>query len=136
MFKSRIATLSILLFFVWKATGQGIKSSNNDPETIYDYEVVDWKPQFPGGDWQFVKFFNENMQMPPVTNELRQITKIWTRFVVEKDGSLTGLEFPQHTLLDKQVREFFAKMPKWETGMHKGKTVRVLYNFPILVHIE
>jgi outer membrane biosynthesis protein TonB len=59
--------------------------------------------------------------------------KVFVTFVVEKDGSLSGvtaMRAPSATLGAEGVRVVSAS-PKWIPGMQDGKKVRVQYTLPI-----
>lgn len=107
----------------------------SEDSSIHESEEVDRMPRFPGGDRGFSRFFDENFRLPDLTDSMRNIKKLTPRFVVETDGTITNLEFPEATVLDPAVRRLFEKMPKWEPGKHHGKFVRVRHTLSINISL-
>ena len=55
------------------------------------------------------------------------------RFIVERDGSISGVEIVRGVApdLDEQVVDAVASMPVFQPGTQRGKTVRVQFALPV-----
>ncbi|EJL61484.1 hypothetical protein [Flavobacterium sp. CF136] len=116
----------ILICFVQNIFSQDVISNNDDP--IYNRAGIDIKPEFPGGDNEFYKFFNTNFKNP---KECTKQCSFLVDFVVEKDGSLTNIKSLRELDYDIncEIIRVLNLSPKWIPGKHDGKTLRVLYSF-------
>lgn len=130
----RFYLLAFAMFLLCSKTNA--QGPNLTEEPVFDMDDVDRIPQFPGGDLEFIKFFNRNLQLPAASDSLFMVGKIMTEFVVETDGRITSLEFRKKTVLDNAVRQLFQKMPNWEPGKHRGTFVRVRCRLPIFIKID
>jgi len=61
-----------------------------------------------------------------------------TTFVVEKDGTLTGIRTTCHisAVLDEEARRLITGMPRWTPGYQDGEPVRVQFNLPTKFRLE
>ncbi|MBC7494934.1 MAG: energy transducer TonB [Flavobacterium sp.] len=121
----------ILLFSV--LSFQAIFSQNNETlnshETpIYDAVDVDKKPDFPGGIAMFYQYVGKNFIVP----EHEKPGKIYTKFVIEIDGSVTNIDVVRDEVGGKnEAIKLFKNCPKWIPGEKNGEKVRTRFAFPI-----
>lgn len=97
------------------------------------FNRVEVLPQFPGGLTGFAKFLKDNIHYPAADKEAKIQGRVFVQFVVEKDGSLSGLKVvrtPSETLAAEALR-VMATSPKWTAGMNKGVAVRTMLTVPI-----
>lgn len=97
------------------------------------YSVYDVAPQFPGGQDAMMKFLANNLIYPDIAKEENQQGTIYITFIVEKDGSLSGIKILRgvSAALDEEALRVVKKMPKWKPGKVAGQIVRCQYNLPI-----
>lgn len=93
--------------------------------------VVEDMPQFPGGNVS--KWIAKNVKYPMLAQENGIQGKVFVKFVIEKDGSITDVQVSRgvDALLDKEAIRVIKAMPKWKPGKQRGKAVRVSYTLPI-----
>jgi protein TonB len=89
-------------------------------------------PEFPGGKEALIRFLQKNLQQPNDFEEGQKVTVI-ASFVVDKDGSITGINITQHGRndLDNEVVRVIKKMPRWKPGLQNGRSVAVYYKVPV-----
>lgn len=89
-------------------------------------------PEFPGGKEALIRFLQKNLQQPNDFEEGEKVTVI-ASFVVDKDGSITGINITQHGRkdLDNEVVRVIKKMPHWKPGNQNGRSVAVYYKVPV-----
>ena len=114
------------------ASGKAIASTMEaEPEIIETPEIM---PEFPGGTAALLRFLGKNLQVPEDAPEPGQRVKVPVKFVVNKDGNLSDVEFLTRTdnVFRKEILRVVAKMPRWKPGSQHGKTVAVYYTIPII----
>lgn len=95
------------------------------------FTVVENVPVFPFGDVS--KWVNKNVKYPQVALENGVQGKVFTSFVIEKDGSVSKVVVTRGVdpLLDKEAIRVIQSMPKWQPGKQRGKAVRCSFNLLI-----
>ena len=106
-----------------------VKHQNND--TVY--QVVDQKPEFPGGMEAMMQYVVDNIKYPQDAINEGKSGRVFVSFVVEKDGSISNVKVMKGICesIDKEAVRVVSSMPRWYAGMHKGEPVRVSYTLPI-----
>ncbi|NDV60485.1 energy transducer TonB [Bacteroides sp. 519] len=113
---------------------QTIDSTYIESDTIV-YEIVEQMPEFPGGTACFMSYLSKNIKLSSISQEDVVHGRFIARFIVEKDGSITGVYVIRSLgVIDDEYLRVIREMPKWEPGMKDGKPVRVWYTLP--VHID
>lgn len=99
--------------------------------------VIEELPEFPGGMSEFVQWLTAALRYPPQARNKRQQGEVVVKFVVEKDGSITGLRFVKqtHTALDAEVLRVMRIMPKWKPGQDHGRPCRAVVAVPVVFAI-
>ena len=102
------------------------------------YEIVDQMPEFPGGEAEMHKFILKNIHCPQEAKEAVVSGKVFVKFIVEPDGSISTVEVLRGVGFgwDEEVVRVVNSMPKWKPGMQKGTPVRVSYMIPIHVDLN
>lgn len=92
-------------------------------EKIFD--EVDMVPEYPGGMKECFRFLAMNLRYPVKAIENHIEGNVAVRFVVEKDGSLSGMHVLQGAdpYLDAEALRVIGSMPKWNPGRVDGKPV-------------
>lgn len=75
----------------------------------------------------------KHIKYPAIAAENGIYGKVYVRFIVEKNGSVSNVEIVKGVdpSLDKEAIRVIESMPKWTPGKQRGKAVRVSYNMPI-----
>jgi len=97
----------------------------------------DVMPEFPGGLSALLKYLQKNLRMPKDNLEAGSIFSVKVRFIVDKDGEVTGISVLQSAGkdFDEEVMRVVKKMPKWKPGMQQGNRVAVYYNLPVTFQV-
>ena len=108
-------------------------------------DFVDEVPVFPGCEvvskseqkkcFQKMIFIhiNKTVCYPEIGQEMGIQGKVYMRFVIEKDGSITNIEVlrsPDRNL-EKEALRIINKLPKMTPGKQRGHPVRVPFSIPI-----
>lgn len=93
-------------------------------------------------DRALISFISEHVRYPALARENGVNGTAVIRFVVEKDGSLTGIEIvrdPGAGLgpeAERVVHLMANTGPKWAPGRQTGRAVRVQFNLPVRFKLE
>ena len=110
-------------------------AQSDDPVPFKD---VGEKPSFNGGDANdFSRWVCKNLVYPDAAKEAGISGRVTLKFVIETDGSVTGVEVLRgaDSVLDKEAVRVVSSSPKWTPGKIDGKPVRVAYVFPVLFNL-
>jgi protein TonB len=100
--------------------------------------IVELMPSFDGGEEAMYNWLNSNIKYPQVAKETGISGTVIVTFVVEKDGSISGVQ----VLKDigggcgEEAMRVVKAMPKWKVGKQNGVPVRVQFNLPIRFTLE
>jgi hypothetical protein len=113
------------------------------------YKEVEVMPEYPGGVKALYAFLGENIKYPDIAKKQMVSAKIFVKYIVEKDGSITNTEIIgvktevdkekyQEALnaMKKESMRVIHAMPKWTPGKVNGKPVRVEYALPIAYKLD
>jgi protein TonB len=90
-------------------------------------------PAFPGGEGEMMRFLARNVLYPELARESGITGTVILEFVVEKDGSITGIKVVRGIGggCDEAAVRAVKMMPKWAPGTQQGNPVRVLFHLPV-----
>jgi periplasmic protein TonB len=89
-------------------------------------------PEFPGGFAALKDFLSRNLYTPAQL-EIGDKKIVKARFIVDKDGSVSGVEIEVSggRAFDREVVRVCRKMPKWKPALQNGNPVAVSYILPV-----
>lgn len=94
---------------------------------------IERMPQFPGGDSELMKYLSENIRYPYMAAETETQGRVFVRFMVQRDGSISGIHILKslHPHCDKEVIRVISGMPKWIPARSLGRNVSVSFTLPV-----
>nr|WP_294932072.1 energy transducer TonB [uncultured Flavobacterium sp.] len=115
----------------FEEVGHGITPEADNP--VYSPSGLEVKPDFPGGMIAFDRFIEQNFKIPKENSGIKG--KIFVGFVVEKDGSLNDIKVFKDlgSGTGTEAIRVLKLSPKWNSGQHESKNVRVMYTIPIII---
>ncbi len=120
-----------------KATSPDKKSDNilsepSNPDKSA-YIVVEYMPQFPGGEKALMGFIRNNLKYPVIAQEKGITGSVVVNFLVSSTGKITMVKVDKSVdpSLDAEAIRVVEKMPDWKPGKQGGKPVEVNYSIPI-----
>ncbi len=135
----RIMIMIAMIFISGKSGAQnGHNKAEFKEKDIYVLAEVEKSPEFPGGMTEFYKFIGKNFKIPLEARKNNIEGKVYMRFVIEKDGSLsdvTTLKDLGYGIGNEAIR-VLKLSPKWTAATLQGKAVRVMYTLPIMVNTD
>jgi protein TonB len=126
----KIIVLLMLLYSIATFSQSNEKLEDN---TIYNTAGIDVKPEFPGGLEKLNALVNESYLKAGFESEIKG--KVYSIFVIEKDGSLSDVKILRKVdpLKAKALIQILQNLPKWNPGKQNGQIVRVLYTIPLVI---
>lgn len=109
-----------------------VEEEEMDDDEIY--QIVEEMPQFPGGETKLIEYIAKNIKYPQVARETGIQGRVFVGFVVEPDGSISNVKLLRGIGggCDEEAVRVIKSMPRWKSGKHRGKAVRVSYQIPVL----
>ncbi len=111
------------------------------PEPVDDnkvFDVVEQKPQFPGGEAALLKYVAEHLRYPAMAQENNIQGRVVVQFVVTKTGSVGEVKVVRgkDPDLDKEAVRVVKSLPKFVPGKMNGHSVNVWYTLPIQFKLQ
>lgn len=108
-------------------------TTEEEPEDGPVFFIVEEMPEFPGGEKALHQYLASTIQYPVIAQENGIQGRVYVKFVVNTDGSITDVEIARGVdpSLDKEALRVVKNMPKWKPGRQRNKPVRVSYTVPI-----
>jgi hypothetical protein len=122
--------LSIILFTVQFASAQANTTMVDDAP--YNYDDVEVRPEFPGGNTELMNFIGKNFKMPEYDGNGGTLK---VAFVIEIDGTVSNVKVVKDLGegTGAEAKRVISMSPRWSSGEFRGKKVRVLYELPIKI---
>jgi hypothetical protein len=116
----------------YKGAGSAQDTTNVSNDIVYNTAGIDVKPEFSGGMDAFYQFIGNNYKTPKVE---KLAGKVYVTFVIEKDGSLTGIKVLRDIGYGtgKEAIRVLELSPKWLPGEQNGQKVRCAFSLPISI---
>ena len=104
----------------------------------YSYSVLSENPKFPGGDAQLMTFLQRNIKYPDYERDNNIQGKVLLRFVVDSNGDVSDIQIIRHVSkgLDEEALRVVKHLPSFKPGIHRGQTVNVYFNLPIVYRLQ
>ncbi len=111
------------------------------PEPVDDnkvFDVVEQKPQFPGGEAALLKYVAEHIRYPAMAQENNIQGRVVVQFVVTKTGAVGEVKVVRgkDPDLDKEAVRVVKSLPKFVPGKMNGHAVNVWYTLPIQFKLQ
>ncbi len=101
---------------------------------VFEYDFVEVKPSFPGGNEAFLDYINKNRQYPADAYAQGIEGRVTCSFVVNADGNISNIRVIKgcHKSLNIEAMRLLAEMPSWQPGRHSTHCVpvRVVHSIP------
>ena len=110
-----------------------VKEPEPAPKEEEIFQAVEQQAEFPGGMPALMKWLGQNIRYPEAAQQNDVQGKVIVKFVVEKDGSVSGAQILKGVDkdLDKEALRVVSKMPKWQAGKNNGVSVRSYFTLPV-----
>ena len=135
---------ALLLMFGCKPAAEKTAVAEQEttvPQQANTDEICDMpeeSPEFAGGTEALYQYLAENIQYPEQAKTDGVQGRVMVRFVVEKDGSITGAEVLRGIGggCDEEALRVVNEMPNWTPGKQNGEAVRTQFNLPVVFKLQ
>lgn len=126
--KTLLAACCLICFF-----STAFSQTPNTVQQDSIFVAVDQQAEFTGGIKAMTDFLRVNISYPSKAKRKRIQGKVFVKFIVEKNGTLTDIEVLKGTdpLLDQEALRVVSVSPAWIPAQHKGEIVRSQFILPI-----
>ena len=109
-----------------------------EPREDICWDVVEEMPVFPGGTEALFDFLANNVQYPPMAEDVCIQGRVIITLVIDKDGSVTEPQVVKSLdpAFDQEALRVVKRMPKWTPGKQNGKAAKVKYTLPVTFRLE
>ncbi len=101
---------------------------------VFEYDFVQEKPSFPGGDSKLIGFINDTRCYPADAYKKGVQGRVTCAFIVNADGSVSDIKVLKgvEPSLNREALRIFSLMPEWIPGKIDGRPVpvRVIRSIP------
>lgn len=101
---------------------------------VFEYDYVEVKPSFPGGNEALLDYINKNRHYPADAYEQGIEGRVTCSFVVNADGNISHIRVIKgsHKSLNIEAMRLLAEMPTWHPGRQASHCVpvRVVHCIP------
>jgi len=106
--------------------------------TEIDYFPYMAMPEYKGGEKAILDYISRKLKYPVEMQRKHIQGKVIVRFVVRKDGSVSGVEVVKgvERELDEEAIRVVSSLPSFTPGMQDGENVSVWYTLPITFKLE
>jgi TonB family protein len=136
-----LTALAASLFIIF-ACSEELDSNSEDVQTNQSdgevFEVVEEQPQPIGGTDAFYKYIGSEIRYPLQARRMGIEGKVFVTFVVEKDGTLSGVKAVKGigAGCDDEAVRVVQNAPGFTPGTQRGKPVRVQMTLPVLFKLN
>lgn len=102
------------------------------------YVKSELMPTFPGGNSALIRYLQKRLHFEYEGLQAGTRIEIRCRFVVDKEGKVTGIEIVKsggQVVLDDEVLRVVRQMPQWAPGQQNGHPVNVYFTLPVVVEV-
>lgn len=119
--------------YIPKAAPPPPKKKPDDTGEQEPFEAVENEPTYPGGEDDRKRFIIKHLVYPPLDIENQKQGKVYVKFVVNTDGSLSRVHAVKSFSDDAAAEAVrVTKMMKWNPGSQRGKKVPVWVVMPVV----
>ena len=113
---------------------QEVVKDEGDGNKILNF--VEQQAEYPGGQEAFRKFLEKNLRYPPTASRMGLEGKVFVKFVVEPDGTISGADVLKgfDAACDREALRVIKLVPRWKPGKQGGRAVRS--NFTQVVYFK
>jgi TonB family protein len=114
------------------STVRSTTSSASAADHVFTF--VEQMPAFPGGKAALRRYLRNHIRYPDKAREQGIQGTVITHFIVNPDGSLSGIETTGPEKgggLEEEAIRVISQMPSWHPAIQNGRKVSVAYSLPI-----
>lgn len=106
--------------------------------TTYTYQLVDEMAEPMNGMQTFYNYVGMNMRYPTKARRNGIEGRVFTEFIVEKDGSISHIKVIRGIGggCDEEAIRVIGSSPRWKPGLQRGRPVRTRFNLALIFKLS
>lgn len=102
------------------------------------FVVVEYMPEYPGGNAALMRFISKNLKYPVAAREMGLQGRVYVRFVISAKGKVSQVSVIRGVdpLLDEEAVKVVKKLTGWKAGRQRNKAVPVWFTLPIMFKLK
>jgi periplasmic protein TonB len=115
------------------------KTTAMKPDKSGVYEMTEVRPSYPGGQTAMEDYITNHIEYPQTAVDGNKEGTVNVQFIVDENGNVSNAKVIGNKVgdgLDEEAVRVISKMPKWEPGKVKGKTVKTRLTLPVTYKLE
>jgi protein TonB len=115
------------------------KTTGMKPDNSGVYEMTEVRPSYPGGQTALEDYITNHIEYPQTAVDDNKEGTVNVQFIVDENGNVSNAKVIGNQVgdgLDEEAVRVISKMPKWEPGKVKGKTVKTRLTLPVTYKLE
>jgi periplasmic protein TonB len=127
-------SISLFVFFCFTlALFAQNKTQQATDDEIFDNKNVDTSAEFKGGKDTLRTWLRDNKEYPQKAIKKRIQGNVIVIIAIDENGKVIDyyIESDTDKLLNKEALRVVSKLPNFSPAIHKGKKVKVYFEFPI-----
>ena len=95
-------------------------------------------PEYIGGMDSLMSYLSSNILYPKKAQKAEIEGRVFIRFIVEKDGTITNAELLKGVdeSMDNEALRVIKNMPNWFPGKNNGRVVRTKFVIPVRFQLK
>jgi periplasmic protein TonB len=120
-----VKKITILVSLLLSQLGNAQMAMNYSEAPMFDYNVIDVQPQYPGGFKEFLNYVQKNFK--PDAEGVSGTVKV--DFIIDVNGFISSVKVKNDVGdVGKSLAKVLEKCPKWDAGEEEGQRARVVYH--------
>ena len=115
------------------------KPGNGPVEAPAPPQIFKFVEQMPAFNGDLQSYLSSHLRYPDDARETGAEGRSIIQFVVNEDGSISGVEIVRsagNSSLDAEAKRVVSGMPKWKPGKQQGKAVKVYFTLPVTFKLD
>lgn len=121
-----------------ESTSMSLVAADSDDDKVYEYNVVEKQPQYPGGNTALLGCIAKNTRYPKKALDQNLQGVAMTAFIIEKNGRIGDVRVinDAHPLFKEEAIRVVKSLKKFKPGTVNGKPVRVIFYLPVRFNLQ
>ena len=102
------------------------------------FMIVEEQASFPGGDAEWYKYLNKNLEYPRQAKRMGIEGAVFLSFIVDKEGNISDIQVMRGIGggCDEEAVRVLKESPKWNPGKQRGRPVKSRMQFRIVFKLK
>ena len=121
-----------------ESISMSLVADDSDDDKVYECNVVEKQPQYPGGNTALLGHISKTMRYPKKALDQNLQGVAMTAFIIEKNGRVGDVRVinDAHPLFKEEAIRVVKSFKKFKPGTVNGKPVRIIFYLPVRFNLQ